>query len=78
MWATIVGGAGKLVSAVLGFLGSALQYVAIFFAFRLGKRSEQQKQVVEASKVKDEQLEIAARPVEHRDDILDRLRRGGL
>jgi hypothetical protein len=78
MWGTIIGIGGKALGAVMGWVGSALQYIAIFFAYRLGKRKAQQEMANDAAEIKDEQLEIAARPVQHRNDVLDRLRRGGM
>jgi hypothetical protein len=78
MWSTIIGIGGKALGAVMGWLGSAVQWFGLFMAYRLGKRKAQQEQALDAVEIKDEQLEIAARPVEHRNDVLDRLRRGGL
>jgi hypothetical protein len=78
MWGTIIGIGGKALGAVMGWLGSAVQWFGFFMAFRLGKRKAQQEQALNAVEIKDEQLKIAARPVEHRSDVLDRLRRGGL
>lgn len=78
MWMTVMAGVGKFLSAISSLLGAVLKYMAIVFAYRLGIRRQQQKDVEHAAKVKDEQLEIAARPVEHRSDIIERMRRAGL
>jgi hypothetical protein len=66
---------------VLGLIGSVLsglvQYVGLYFAFRTGVRRERQRNAENIGKVEHAQLEIAARPVEHRSELLDRMRNNG-
>jgi hypothetical protein len=67
---------------ILGIIGSVLsglvQYAGLFFAMRTGVRREKQRQAETTGKVEREQLEIASRPVEHRSELLDRMRHEGL
>jgi cbb3-type cytochrome oxidase subunit 3 len=73
---------GAIAGRVVGWIGSLLsglvQYVGFFFAYRTGVRRERQRQAEHIVEVKDEQLEIAARPVAHRSDVLERMRNAGL
>jgi hypothetical protein len=66
----------------LGFISSLIsslvQWAGIFFAYRTGVRAERQKQAERTAEAKDEQLKIAARPVAHRSDVLERMRNKGL
>ena len=71
-------GAFDIGGAIAKFVSALVQWAGFFFAFRLGKRKEQAKQAEATARIKDEQMEIAARPVEHRGDIIDRMRNGGL
>jgi cbb3-type cytochrome oxidase subunit 3 len=68
----------SVISFVVSLLSSLVQYVGFFFAYRTGVRRERQRQAEQTVAVKDDQLQIAARPVEHRSDLLERLRNGGL
>jgi hypothetical protein len=63
---------------IVSLLSGLVQYVGFFFAYRTGVRRERQRQAEHTAEVKDAQLEIAARPVAHRDDVLERLRNKGL
>lgn len=62
-----------LSSAVSGLLGSLFQWAGVIGAYFLGRRSAQKAQARWAAKVKDKQLEIAAKPPAHRRSMLDRM-----
>jgi hypothetical protein len=70
--------AKKVGGILLSLLNGLVQYVGLFLAYRTGVRKERQRQAEHTAEVKDAQLEIAARPVAHRDDVLERLRNKGL
>lgn len=67
-----------ILSGITKMLGALYRWAAVIFAYRLGIRRERQKNAENANEVKDKQLEDAARPSRHRDELITRMRDGKL
>lgn len=66
--------AAKVGSFFANLANTALKWIGIIFAYRLGKRKAEQEQMEDAIETKDEQLEIFSKPATHRRGILERMR----
>jgi hypothetical protein len=73
MWTFIVGAVAKVGGMLASLANALIKWMAVLFAFRLGKRKAQQEAQEDVAEIRDEQIEILSKPDAHRDTLLKRM-----
>lgn len=73
MWTTVVGVGAKFVSIMVSLVDMAIKLIAYIGVYMMAWRRAKAKVIEDVSAVKDKQLEIAASPSLHRDELLRRM-----
>lgn len=78
MWTFIVGAVAKVGGMLASLANALIKWMAVLFAFRLGKKTAEAEQSEKVAETQAEQLKDAARPPRSKSQIIERMKDGDL